>query len=323
MRGKGALTAIGALAALVFAGGQAQAALSCGKTVTHDVKLKKNLTGCPGDGLVAGASNITINLNGHKISGQDTGDGVSTGGFDGVVIKGGGGGQIAHFEQGVAAIDAANSRVKGLKIKRSYAGVAVGGASDGSKVLGNTISEIELYGIGTAIAADLEISGNEITGPTDSGLINAAISVNGTQDTLVEENVLLGGDDGDYGIIVNGSAQGAALKNNEVRRHQVTGIAVYNGAAGTVVKKNEAIANGNNGIQVENAAGTGTRVLDNDAHRNGNDGLAIEKSGIEVGDNVANDNGTWGIFAVPGVVDLGGNKASGNAFGQCSGVTCT
>jgi parallel beta-helix repeat protein len=322
MRSKGALIAVGALAALALKAGQAHAALSCGKTVTKDVKLKKNLTDCPDDGLIAGASNITIDLNGHKISGHDAGDGVQMVGFDGVTIKGGGG-QIARFQTGVNVVNGADSRVKGLKIKRTYLGIGVSDTSDGTKVLNNTISEIELYGIGTAVVADLEISDNEITGPTDSGLINGAISVNGTQDTLVEENVLLGGDDGDYGILVHGSAQGATVRNNEVRRHEVTGIVLYDGGAGTLVKKNEAIRNDNNGIQVDSAAGTGTRVLDNEAHRNGNDGLAIEKSGVEVGDNVANDNGTWGIFAVPGVVDLGGNKATGNDFGQCSGVACS
>jgi hypothetical protein len=326
MRGRGAAIAIAALGVLVLPSGHAGAAVTCGTTVVKDVKLKKNLTGCSGDGLVVGASNITIDLNGHRITGQNApgSDGITAfGGFLNLRIKGGGGGQVAHFDQAVTLQDAASSRVKGLKIKHSRVGVAVGGDSNFARIMDNKISEIELYGIGTAIADDLEIAGNEITGPTDSALINAAISVNGTVNTMVEENVLLGGADGDHGIIVHGNAQGAKVKKNDVRRHQISGIDLYNGATGTSVNKNEVIANDFNGIIVESGAGTGTRVLNNTARKNGVNGIDIEKSGVEVGDNVANGNEQWGIFALPGVVDLGGNKAQGNGQpSQCSGIAC-
>jgi Right handed beta helix region len=326
MRSRGAAIALAALGALVIPGGHAEAAVTCGATVTKDVKLKKNLTDCSGDGLVVGASNITIDLNGHRITGQDApgSDGITAfGGFLNLRIKGGGGGQVAHFDQAVTLQDAASSRVKGLKIKHSRIGVAVGGDSNFTRIMDNKISEIELYGIGTAIADDLEIAGNELTGPTDSGFINGAISVNGTQDTLVEKNILFGGDDGDYGILVHGNAQGAKVKKNDVRRHQISGIDLYNGAVGTSVNGNDVIANGFTGIIVESGAGTGTLVLNNTARRNDVNGIDIEKSGVEVGDNVANDNDQWGIFALPGVVDLGGNKAQGNGQpSQCSGITC-
>src|SRR3981081_3458550 len=60
---------ISAPAAAAAAGG-----LSCGSTVTTSVTLSHDLLNCPVDGLVVGASGITINLNGHRITGT-SGDG--------------------------------------------------------------------------------------------------------------------------------------------------------------------------------------------------------------------------------------------------------
>src|SRR5215470_817197 len=42
----------------------------CGDTITTSVQLRTDLT-CPGDGLIVGADNIVINLDGHTIRGSD------------------------------------------------------------------------------------------------------------------------------------------------------------------------------------------------------------------------------------------------------------
>jgi hypothetical protein len=47
----------------------AAASLSCGATVTRSVTLTKDLLNCAVDGLVVGANGITIDLNGHRITG--------------------------------------------------------------------------------------------------------------------------------------------------------------------------------------------------------------------------------------------------------------
>jgi len=38
--------------------------------ITTDTKLANDLTACPGDGIVIGADNITLDLNGHMIDGD-------------------------------------------------------------------------------------------------------------------------------------------------------------------------------------------------------------------------------------------------------------
>ena len=68
------LLVLGVAAALALvAAGPASASpkptLQCGQTVTHSVKLNADLTDCPGNGLVIGANDVTVDLNGHTIDG--------------------------------------------------------------------------------------------------------------------------------------------------------------------------------------------------------------------------------------------------------------
>ena len=49
--------------------GRAKPTLQCGQTVTHSVKLNADLTDCPDNGLVIGANDVTVDLNGHTIDG--------------------------------------------------------------------------------------------------------------------------------------------------------------------------------------------------------------------------------------------------------------
>jgi hypothetical protein len=44
----------------------------CGDTITVSTKLVKDLVNCPNNGIVIGADNITLDLNGHVIDGDDT-----------------------------------------------------------------------------------------------------------------------------------------------------------------------------------------------------------------------------------------------------------
>src|SRR5262245_45236023 len=67
----GAATHMAAAPALAAGG------LSCGSTVTTSVKLTANIGPCLGDGLVVTASNVTVDLGGHTITGGDRGPGTT------------------------------------------------------------------------------------------------------------------------------------------------------------------------------------------------------------------------------------------------------
>src|SRR5215217_3471983 len=56
---------------LALGAGQASAShVSCGDTITADTTLDGDLVDCPSNGIVIGADDITVDLNGHTIDGD-------------------------------------------------------------------------------------------------------------------------------------------------------------------------------------------------------------------------------------------------------------
>ena len=101
---------------------------SCGETITVDTKLVGDLVNCPNNGIVIGADNITLDLNGHIIDGDNAefsecpSDEVCDIGivdFDhqGVTIKGGG---VREFTFGVFVVGASDSRDSRLILKDHF-----------------------------------------------------------------------------------------------------------------------------------------------------------------------------------------------------------
>ena len=46
--------------------------VACGDTITTDTTLDSDLVNCPNNGIIIGANNITLDLNGHTIDGDAT-----------------------------------------------------------------------------------------------------------------------------------------------------------------------------------------------------------------------------------------------------------
>jgi parallel beta-helix repeat protein len=64
---------VAAFGALAFGDGRALAShVSCGDTITADTTLDSDLTDCPNNGIVIGADNVTLDLNGHLVDGDGT-----------------------------------------------------------------------------------------------------------------------------------------------------------------------------------------------------------------------------------------------------------
>lgn len=82
----------------------------CGDTITADTTLRRDLVNCPNNGIVIGANNITLDLNGHRIDGDGTefggcdpnaeicDSGVVNDGHDGVTVEHG---RVREFGVGV------------------------------------------------------------------------------------------------------------------------------------------------------------------------------------------------------------------------------
>ena len=100
----------------------------CGETITADTTLDGDLLDCPNHGIVIGADDITLDLNGHRIDGDGTPAagcnprkefcdiGVFNDGHDGVTMRDG---SVREFDAGVFGFKARASRVLDISSKKN------------------------------------------------------------------------------------------------------------------------------------------------------------------------------------------------------------
>jgi parallel beta-helix repeat protein len=96
-----------------------------GETITHDTTLQNDLTDCPGDGIIVGADDITLDLNGHTIAGRFDvrfctdecvhQDGIANTGHDRVVIENG---EVRNFETELRLEGANRNKLIALQVHR-------------------------------------------------------------------------------------------------------------------------------------------------------------------------------------------------------------
>src|SRR4051794_36958343 len=112
-----ALTAAAAVLPQSAALAVAATALSCGATITVDTRLGNDLHDCPGIGIVIGADDVDLDLNGHTVDGDGAGDfeGIQVAGHRNVSITNG---SVRDFVEGATVLDAAGARVSGLILSR-------------------------------------------------------------------------------------------------------------------------------------------------------------------------------------------------------------
>ncbi len=113
---------------LAVTGGDASADhVSCGDTITVDTTLDSDLIDCPNHGIVIGADDITIDLNGHQVSGDGepfepcpAGEfcdvGLLNDGHDGVTVRDG---SVREFAFGAFIGRARDNRVLDISSKRN------------------------------------------------------------------------------------------------------------------------------------------------------------------------------------------------------------
>ena len=107
---------------------------SCGQVITQNVVLTSNLNCADSDGLIVGASDIVIDLNGHTISGPDVDSqektsskvGVMIPNMNNVVVQDG---TIQGFQAGILMTGSQNVEIKGIVSKDNQIGAFSTGAS--------------------------------------------------------------------------------------------------------------------------------------------------------------------------------------------------
>jgi hypothetical protein len=308
---------------------------------------------CDGDGLRVGTDGLTINLNGHRLTGSGTGIGIAAGltpgqQFNVVTIRNGTirgfqegfqrhyfGGQVLlsgmTFSGNSNAVNSLGSTGGGTGrglIIRNSAFVANGVGISQIREFPSYVSYSTFSRNGTAVFlydAEATFSGNSFVhnkiGVTSPGNTGARLRNNTFSDGGVGVRLA----DSGYSVIVEHNsfarlALGAEIKNNKasVLRNSFT----YNNSAGLLMHGS--------------AYGVGGTIQGNTFERNGfRPGLQQDDSGkaltaglwadagkILTG-NVARRNAGFGIEGY-NVIDGGGNRASSNGNpAQCLGTTCT
>ena len=92
---------------------------SCGQVITQNVVLTSNLNCADSDGLIVGASDIVVDLNGHTISGPDVDSDTKTSSKVGIMIPNMNNvvvhdGTIEGFQAGILMTGSQNVEVKGV-----------------------------------------------------------------------------------------------------------------------------------------------------------------------------------------------------------------
>ncbi|MER7362919.1 right-handed parallel beta-helix repeat-containing protein [Nonomuraea wenchangensis] len=255
----------------------------CGQVITRSIKLANDLHNCRGNGLEVGASNITIDLNGHTIDGSgaalpfsgidNTAEGLSRTGHSRVTIKNG---TVTDFGGGISLANGADRNL----VQRILA-TANGGAG---------------------------ISARNVDRPyiSDSAAIGAFIGfrLDSVTNAHIERSTAL--NNTGNGILLTGASRGTVLHRNSVVNNNGDGILVTAAVTGTRIDNNDVNGNGTripreDGIDVD-ATDAATVIRDNRARNNGDYGIEATPGVTDGGGNRASGNG---------------NSA------QCLNITCT
>jgi large repetitive protein len=223
----------------VLGSGQALAShVSCGDTITTDTTLDSDLVNCPNNGIVIGASNITLDLNGHTIDGDGTpvdpcpeGEACDVGvlnraGYDQLTIVGG---TIRQFGVGIVVeAGAAHNRLHHLAVSDTADVGIIVVDSTGSVIEKTAMSDPGVNGLVLLDSQHALVARNSVSGTT-----GYAVFMFGVDDSRIQHNKLHGDQ---HGFILGASAR------NLVRSNAVSdsggGIEVVEGATANRVEHN-------------------------------------------------------------------------------------
>jgi hypothetical protein len=224
----------------------------CGTTVYSDVTLKFDLSCVNVSGVIVGAEGITIDLNGHKLTGDRTSNryGIeNTGSFFDVTVKNG---TLSNFDLGIYVDggDPTYGFTNGMTVRDVAA-------------VNNTNSGIWIFGAFARVISS-EVSSN------DGG---AGIEIYGDTAKVEFSNVF---DNGFSGIFIDGDY--ARVASSRIKRNGQDGVFIR--GALPVVTSSIASFNARDGIYIEGGA---ARVRASKASRNGNDGVEVSGNAAKIG----------------------------------------
>jgi CSLREA domain-containing protein len=316
------------------------ATLTCGQVITQSTVLQNDLLGCLGEGLVIGAPNIELDLNGHTISsgvpielGEEDGllAGIRNAGHANVIIKNG---TVRHFGYGVRLMagtkfnvienmtldtnvvagvelfDADDGRNGNLIQNNTFVGngegaLALISGSENSRAINNTFFGNGGVAILIQDASGHRIEGNEISGLTLNPLIDSdgGLFLVSASDNVILNNTI--SDAGDAGISLSDGSNRNRIEGNTLSRNSDSGISVADSDHNEVINNVSHLAGGA-GISFSNAhdgiiSGNDARFNPGGIELAGSDGNLVENNDVS--------HSTGGGISIEGGL---GNEIIGN-----------
>ena len=311
---------------LALTAGQAFANdVQCGDVITQDTTLDSDLVNCPGDGMVVGASNVTLNLNGHTVSGQGSGTGILVGdpnhnpdvspcASGGAIVVNG---TVEGFGHGVAYWYAdGQADVSHMVLRRNGTGLIDERGCADLRAERNTVTDNSGDGVDTAFIG-FDIRSNTITDNGGEGFYCAHGG-----GTLVGN---VSARNGAAGMGFNGNCFGQSIVGNHITANKGPGVAgndlvlqgnriSRNAEAGVIAAHSQIVGNAitrNLGDGISLGGPTGGLVADNVIAGNAANGIGLTASGT-VRNNTVVDNGHDGIYADMNTWLTGGPQLEGN-----------
>jgi parallel beta-helix repeat protein len=311
--------------------------------------LENDLTGCANNGIVVGADNITLDLNGHTVAGTpnsgDQGGVVLVGrtgvtvrngtvrGFDvGVVIEGG----SANTVDAVVAIE--NISFQGT-VNRGGDGIAILSSRDNRIRNSVAFNNGPFSGIG--IYSDVDSAHPRSTSGVSSGNVVVNNTVHGNIQGRTPNNVV---NNDNIGIRLEPGNSGNLILDNRVSGNGLDGITLFVRNTFTTVRGNIVTHNGfyrqtarrGNGIGLQIGGANDNLVENNTVTGNADNGISVRNGSLR---NTVRNNTAVGNAVLPPVsqtfgptFDLLDNNPNcdanvwldnryGTAFPPCAGDT--
>ncbi|PZF81772.1 right-handed parallel beta-helix repeat-containing protein [Jiangella anatolica] len=320
--------------------------VTCGQVITESTRVANDLS-CPGEGLVIGAPNLVLDLNGHTLRstlvvdpGAEEGmfAGVRNAGHANVDVRNG---TIELFGYGVRVLGGGeHGSIHDLTLNRNVmAGVELHDADDGRYGVHVHDNVIDLNGDGVAAVSGTEgaliennelggnvgrqvylfdaghnrIEGNTVSGLTHDPLLDSdgGIYLESSSDNVVAGNTVT--DTGDAAIAIHAGSHRNTVEGNTSSRSSDSAVSVDD-SDGAIVTGNVAHLSGGAGITLSNAH-HGV-VSENDARFNPGGILLAGSHDNEVTGNEVSHTGAEGI----GVESSLRNVISGNVANHGGGA---
>jgi parallel beta-helix repeat protein len=293
------------LAVPIWATAASAAVLACGQTITQSTVLDNDLSGCANNGIVVGADNITLDLNGHTVAGTAaSGDngGVVLVGRTGVTVRNG---TVRNFDVGVVIEGGSANTVQDVTAMDNIAyevgphrggdGIAILSSRNNRIVNNNTVNNGPYSGIGIYTSVD-SAHPRGTTGVSSGNVVDGNV-VTGNIEGRTPNNVV---NNDNIGIRLEPGNTGNVVQNNRVSNNGLDGITLFAGNTFTAVRSNVVSGNGfyrqtarrGNGIGLQIGGANDNIVERNTVARNADNGIVIRSGSLRntVRDNTAIQN---------------------------------